>query len=256
MAGLVSAAAPQKPRRTGQPPKKVGCTSIVPTTPARTHHSLDGSMSLEAPAPSRHIASAPTSLSCASRMLETYLKHSERHPHLHPDALITPTAVTFSSHGGPAGGVVMHNLRRVAAGLRGEYLEPEGTPAPEHGETDNPEGFGAGGRPAKSFSGEAEAAETWSVQDDWQDKAEYEHEQGAVEIGEIGDRTHVVREGGEEPEIGATGHVQATGTKRKTGMQAGQDGARLDKDARKRAKKERNKQQRREQERKRAEEAE
>ncbi|KAH7355870.1 hypothetical protein BKA66DRAFT_515869 [Pyrenochaeta sp. MPI-SDFR-AT-0127] len=216
-------------------------------------------MSLEAPPPSRHIASRPISLTCASRMLESYLKNSERHPHLHPDALITPTGVTFSSHGGPTGGVVMHNLRRVAAGLQGQYLEPEGTPEPEDGEGDNSEELGHGKKVGKRVSRDIKGGKASADQDGWQNKAEYERDYVAVEISEIGDRKHVARDGSGEPEIEVTGGPQVSGTKRKKGTldgQHGQDGPKLDKQARKKAKKERNKQQRREQEKKRAEMAE
>ncbi|KAF1358011.1 hypothetical protein EJ07DRAFT_167031 [Lizonia empirigonia] len=173
----------------------------------------------DAPPPHRLISSKPISTADASTMLQTYITNSEAHPHLHPDALITPTGVTFSSHGGPTGGVVMHNLRRVAAGLRGEYLEPEATPEPEDEE-------------------EAGAAEI-----EWQDKETYEREQGEIEVGDLGDRSNVVGEGGQEPE------VEVTGEKRK-----GAD-AKLDKEARKKAKKERDAQRKKENEKKRAEKA-
>ncbi|KAL5121905.1 hypothetical protein ACEQ8H_000121 [Pleosporales sp. CAS-2024a] len=183
-------------------------------------------MSLEALPPARHISSKPISTVDASLMLETYLTHSESHPHLHPDALITPIGVTFSSHGGPLGSVVMHNLRRVAAGLRGEYFEPEKTPEPE-------EDSGA----KKSSKNKRKDLSTTMADADWQDKAEYEAEQGGVEVGEVGDRTNVVQGGGEEPEIQLTGGAAQNGAKkRKTGAQA-----MTDKEARKAAKKEREK---------------
>src|SRR5690242_19811345 len=81
--------------------------------------------------PYRRVSSRPISRANASNMLDKYLANSEAHPRLHPDSNITPTGVTFSSHGGPMGGVVMHKLRRVSAGLRGEYMEPEVTPEPD-----------------------------------------------------------------------------------------------------------------------------
>jgi len=168
-------------------------------------------------------------------MLETYLSNSERHPHLHPDALITPTGVTFSSHGGPMGSVVMHNLRRVAAGMRGEFLEPEKTPEPEEDEAS-----------AKTFSGKKRKDFSTVTDDDWQDKAEYEAEQGGIEVGEIGDRTNVVQEGVEEPEVQVTGGAEEGAKKRKT-----EEREKMDKEARKLAKKERAKQERRDKEKKR-----
>ncbi|OAL49132.1 hypothetical protein IQ07DRAFT_588478 [Pyrenochaeta sp. DS3sAY3a] len=186
-------------------------------------------MSLEAPPPSRHISSKPISMDAASIILQRYLLNSESHSHLHPDALITPSGVTFSSHGGPMGGVVMHNLRRVAAGLRGEYLEPESTPAPEDGDGDDGNSANKGANGGKRKRKGAE--------EDWQEMAEYEQEEGRIEVGEVGPRSNAVQEGGEEPQIEAT--------------DAPADG-KLDKEARKRAKKERNQQQKKEKEKKRA----
>ena len=189
----------------------------------------------DAPPPHRLISSKPVSTADASTMLQTYISHSEAHPHLHPDALITPTGVTFSSHGGPTGGVVMHNLRRIAAGLRGEYLEPEPIPEPEAEE-------GAeGGQAWNGKKGKGKKTTFTDVEVEWQDKEAYEREQGEVEIGDIGERTNIVQDGGEEPE------VEVTGDKRKGGD------AKLDKEARKKAKKERDAQRKKELEKQRKE---
>jgi hypothetical protein len=192
-------------------------------------------MSLEAPPPSRKLDSTPISVADASRMLETYITNSESHPHLHPDALVTPTGVAFSSNGGPMGSVVMHNLRRVAAGLRGEFLEPEKTPEPEENEDEY-----AG----KKFNKKRKGSTT---QDDgWVNKDVYERDQGFVEIGDVGDRSNFVQEGGEEPEVQVTEGAQEEGAKkRKKDGEAGQGDAGMDKEARKKAKKERDQQRKR-----------
>ncbi|KAJ4380330.1 hypothetical protein N0V86_004641 [Didymella sp. IMI 355093] len=177
----------------------------------------------DAPPPHRLVSSTPIDTATASSMLQDYITNSEAHPHLHPDALITPTGVTFSSHGGPTGGVVMHNLRRVAAGLRGEFLEPEPTPEPEEQFAEREETWkGKKGKGKKTTFTDEEAGD---AQVEWQDKDVYEREQGEIEIGEVSDRTNVVQEGGEEPE------VEVTGEKRK--------GDQLSKEDRKKAKKER-----------------
>ncbi|KAF1920121.1 hypothetical protein BDU57DRAFT_3856 [Ampelomyces quisqualis] len=208
-------------------------------------------MSLEAPPPSRHVSSTPISISDASAMLQTYLTNSESHPHLHPDALVTPTGIAFSSHGGPTGGVLMHNLRRVAAGLRGEFLEPEKTPEPEQGEEDAADGFGAGrynngGKKRKS------------AEDDWEPMEQFERDQGGVEVGEISYRTNFVQEGGEQPQVQTTGDAQANsgsqenGGKKKRRQEAG---GKTDKEARKLAKRERDQQRKRENEAMRAKQA-
>ncbi|KAH9860634.1 hypothetical protein J1614_011965 [Plenodomus biglobosus] len=201
--------------------------------------------SLEAPPPSRHISSTPVSPAAASAMLATYLLNSEAHAHLHPDALITPTGVTFSSHGGPAGGVVLHNLRRVAAGLRGEYLEPEGTPEPE-GEEGGDVVAGADGGAWKGKDkgkGKKNAPE-------WQDAEVVAQQENGLVVGEVGDRTNAVSEGGEEPEVQATDLGGEAGKKRK------QEGdSKMSKEARKKAKKERDQQRKRENEAKKAKKA-
>ncbi|KAF1929867.1 uncharacterized protein M421DRAFT_419634 [Didymella exigua CBS 183.55] len=194
-------------------------------------------MQAETPPPHRLLSSTPIPTATAATILQSYLTHSEAHAHLHPDALITPTGVSFSSHGGPAGGVVMHNLRRVAAGLRGEVLEPEATPEPEVAEVE--ERYTGRGQGKGKGEGETRADETGG-EVEWQDKDVYEREQGGTEIGEVGERTNVVAEGGEEPGVEASG---------KRGGEA------LDKEARKRAKKERDALRKREKEQKRKEDA-
>lgn len=183
-------------------------------------------MHLEALPPYRHISSKPISLTAASTLLDTYITNSETHPHLHPDALITPSGVTFSSHGGPSGGVIMHNLRRVAAGLRGEYLEPEATPEPEEQEP---------GFQSKKKQGKKQDADTVSgAEEGWQDMSEYEREEGVTEVGDLGEGVNFVQSGGQAPDVVATGEDDAeeVGGKRK---------AKEDKEARKKAKKARDK---------------
>ncbi|KAI8935820.1 hypothetical protein NX059_007337 [Plenodomus lindquistii] len=204
---------------------------------AQAPSTKQSTMSLEAPPPSRPISSVPISQSTASRILDAYLSNSEAHAHLHPDALITPTGVTFSSHGGPMGGVVMHNLRRVAAGLRGEYLEPEKTPEPEGEEgIAGAEVGGKGGAGVKGVNKKTRKG----GEEGWLD-AEVAAEQGdGLVTGDVGDRTNGVVDGGEEPE------VQVTGEKRKAAGESG-DG-KMSKEARKKAKKERDLQRKRDKE--------
>ena len=177
-------------------------------------------MHFETLPPYRHISSKPISLTDASQILGRYLVNSESHPHLHPDALITPTGVTFSSHGGPTGGVVMHNLRRVAAGLRGEYLEPEATPEPEE--------LDEGSAKSKGEKGRRKAA----AEEEWQTMSEFEREEGQVEVGEVGEeRTNFVQQGGDVAgmEVTAGAEEDEGGQKRKS------DEGAIDKEARKRA---------------------
>jgi hypothetical protein len=198
-------------------------------------------MHVETQPPYRRISSKPISVADASQFLAKYLTNSEGHPHLHPDALITPTGVTFSSHGGPTGGVIMHNLRRVAAGLRGEYLEPEATPEPEEQEEQDAPSWKKGKKKGKNTKAE-----------EWQSMSEFEREEGRIEVGEVGERTNVVQDGGEAPEIeaavGAEMDVVTEGLKKRK-IEEGD----VDKEARKVAKRERQKQLKRDKERAKAE---
>jgi hypothetical protein len=172
-------------------------------------------------APYRLVSSQPIGLERASLILDKYLANSEVHPHLHPDALITPSGTTFGAQGGPTGGVVMHNLRRVAAGLKGNYLEPEPTPEPESGEQHALDGANNPQVDSNGNMGDGIAPE------DWQDMSEFEREEGAVEVGELGDRSNFVQQEEIEP-----GHLSGEGKKRKQ-----DDAGKLDKAARKKAKK-------------------
>ena len=190
-------------------------------------------MLLEAPPPARHISSAPISQHAASSMLDTYLRNSESHPHLHPDAIITPSGVTASSHGGAHGGVVMHNLRRVAAGLRGEYLEPEATPEPEE--------EGPGAEAARRNKGKGKR-----VQSEWQNVETAALQEDGFDMGQ---RTNGVVEG-EVPEAHASnGEADESVKKRK------QEDGTITKEQRKKAKKEREQKRKRDNQQQRAKKA-
>lgn len=136
----------------------------------------------------------------------------------------------------------MHNLRRIAAGLRGEYLEPEPTPEPEEEEGAQGEQAWKGNK-TKGRKTTFTDPQAGTVEVEWQDKEAYEREQGEIEVGELGKRTNVVQDGGEEPD------VEVTGDKRKGGDE------KLDKEARKKAKKERDAQRKKENEKKRKDKA-
>lgn len=192
-------------------------------------------MHAETLAPHRLISSKSIPIEDASLMLEKYLSNSEVHPHLHPDALITPSGTTFSAQGGPTGGVVMHNLRRVAAGLKGNYLEPEPTPEAE-GDDRN-----TGVNDTQDQSKTKQGADT--AVEEWQEMSEYEREEAVIEVGDIGDRTNFVQQ--EEIEAG---HLSGEGKKRKK-----EEDGKLDKAARKKAKKAKDKEFRAQKEKARAE---
>ncbi|KAF2441223.1 hypothetical protein P171DRAFT_92118 [Karstenula rhodostoma CBS 690.94] len=178
-------------------------------------------MHAETLAPHRLVSSQSITLENAASILDRYLTNSEVHSHLHPDALITPSGTTFGAQGGSTGGVIMHNLRRVAAGLKGNYMEPEPTPEPE-GEEQNALN-GANNYKDQSSGGKTDG----TAAEDWQDMSEFEREEGAIDVGELGDRSNFVQQEEIEP-----GHLSGEGKKRKK-----DDEGKLDKAARKKAKK-------------------
>ncbi|KAF2876541.1 hypothetical protein BDV95DRAFT_229127 [Massariosphaeria phaeospora] len=192
--------------------------------------------------PCRQLADTPSSLENAEALLSTFLTESESHPHLHPDAVLTPTGAAFSSHGGPTGGMVMHSLRRVAAGLRGEYLEPEVAEADLHAQSPH----GNGSNIYTSADAIAAAAE-----EGWQDMSEYEREAGVDEVGDLGARTSAVLPADKGMAIAATDGAEAGEADRKKRKTADPD-AHMNKAARKAAKKARQKETRRDKEKKKA----
>ncbi|RDL41198.1 uncharacterized protein BP5553_01177 [Venustampulla echinocandica] len=128
--------------------------------------------------PHRSIASIPVSPEIALKFLSTYLEKTNTLPYLLPNAKLEPSGPTAGSS---ASSVTIHNLQRIEAGLKGEWLAPtleleaEDADAIAVETPKNPEG-----------EGEAEG---------WQDLDEYQREQ-SVEEGGIGPRqTGVAQEG-------------------------------------------------------------
>ncbi|KAF2810091.1 uncharacterized protein BDZ99DRAFT_304198 [Mytilinidion resinicola] len=177
--------------------------------------------------PHRAHASRPLSTTEAHSLLTAYLVATETSPHLHPDGLLSTAGVQFATSAGPMGGVVLHNLRRVEAGLRGEHMEPDLEVLEEE---DAKAGAEAGLEDAvvgKALNGKRTVKQ---AEEGWQDIEEYQREQGPI-IGEIEDRSNFVADGVEEPVV--VEHVEVP---------------KLDKAARKKAKKEREEKKKREKE--------
>lgn len=63
--------------------------------------------------------------SAAQAQLAAFLTKTETSPFLHPDALLSPHGISYAAQSGPTGGLAIHHLRRIAAGLRGENLVAE-----------------------------------------------------------------------------------------------------------------------------------
>ena len=157
----------------------------------------------------------------ALSLVSKYLAAANSNAALHPNALLTEVGPTTPSSSTHQVGLMLHNLRRIEAGLRGEHLavdlilnddtekSQDAVPRLQSGSHRNDDGL------ADGVNG-------------WQDKAEFEREQD-IEQGEIGDRNNVVGDQGDGINVP---HIQVEGTK-----------SAADKDAQRRTKKARRSQQ-------------
>ncbi|KAI4206243.1 MAG: hypothetical protein LQ346_001214 [Caloplaca aetnensis] len=135
--------------------------------------------------PIRHHSSHCIAPGQAQPILAKFLEEAVEDTSLHPNALLTEDGPINPSS---SIGIVLHNLRRVGAGLRGEHL------AADLSFTN----FGGEGLPdlmndvlvKGQVNGErSNAHPEKDLEAGWQDKEEYEREQ-AVEQGEIGARSN------------------------------------------------------------------
>ncbi|KAL6716463.1 hypothetical protein ACLMJK_006030 [Lecanora helva] len=172
--------------------------------------------------PIRHHSTKRISTSDALSLLSAYLDSASTDPSLHPNALLTENGPITPS-AGPNTGLVLHNLRRVEAGLKGEHLGAdltfekyggEGLPGLKDGNT-------VPGATEVPIGGVSDGGR--DTESGWQDKEEFEREQDVVE-GEIGKRDNAIN-----------GEDYNSIPKVKSG------GDNINKDARKQAKKERRK---------------
>ncbi|KAL9119941.1 MAG: hypothetical protein Q9187_003506 [Circinaria calcarea] len=143
-------------------------------------------------------SSRPVAPSEALALLSAYLEATTTDASLRPNALLTESGPVSATSGSNMG-LVLHNLKRVEAGLKGEHLGTdlsfaqfggEGLPdlqvelnrnnsASVKGQDVDPDGQGADGEVG------------------WQDKGEFEREQEITE-GEIGERSQAVVQGSKE----------------------------------------------------------
>ncbi|KAK3677477.1 hypothetical protein LTR78_002327 [Recurvomyces mirabilis] len=61
----------------------------------------------------------------AQETLSSFLANLEQHAYLHPDAQLSSSGIAFAAQSGSKGGIAVHHLRRIEAGLRGENLAVE-----------------------------------------------------------------------------------------------------------------------------------
>ncbi|KAK5739446.1 hypothetical protein LTR17_005351 [Elasticomyces elasticus] len=177
------------------------------------------------PSLTAHLTPLETQLQLAS-----FLSLTASAPYLHPDAQLSTSGITFAAQSGPKGGIALHHLRRIEAGLRGERLglETAAELEEEYGvEAGKPESDdrhldsliagtanGSGGGLLKGVlkrkrttdwaestltnAGEGDSQEPLN---DYEDKEDYELSQRNA-VGEVGDRgSHVVAQNGGPPTV-------------------------------------------------------
>lgn len=164
----------------------------------------------------------PLSPSAAQAKLATFLAKTQTQPYLHPDALLSTSGITYSAQSGPTGGLTIHHLKRIDAGLQGENLVAETADelAQFGGEPVLPEGDdskldaaiesqdGEKKKGAMKRKRSVEEVGRWAqesseaVQEGWQDPEEFEQSQRALE-GEIGERegAPATSQGGAPPAV-------------------------------------------------------
>ncbi|KAL8812713.1 MAG: hypothetical protein Q9200_000823 [Gallowayella weberi] len=184
--------------------------------------------------PVRHHSSQRISPSKAQEFLAAFLEATTIDSSLHPNALLTEDGPMNASSGST--GLVLHNLKRVEAGLRGEHLAADLTF----------KDFGGEGLPSLMSNGipiagaENDRSNGEAGQDallDWQDKEEYEREQ-AIEHGDLGSRNTAIADLGPDKPSNKVGEVPA--------VHQAEGANKVDKLDRKRKKKEKRDQKKRE----------
>lgn len=146
-------------------------------------------------------SSHPVAPSVALTLLSAYLEATTTDASLHPNALLTERG-PISATSGANTGLVLHNLKRVEAGLKGEHLGADLSFAQ----------FGGEGLPSlqvelngnqselptrQRFDQDGQPADVDMEEGGWQDKGEFERQQEFTD-GEIGKRSQAVIEGSKE----------------------------------------------------------
>lgn len=131
--------------------------------------------------------SVPVSPSIALQRLQAYLEATNSNPSLLPNATLQPDGPKAQSES--SSNLVIHNLKRVEAGLRGEWLAP----------SLDLEGEGMAGvvGAVPIVGGEAMDTTEEGNGEGWQDLEEYQREQ-SIEGGEIEPRQTGIGQEGDE----------------------------------------------------------
>ncbi len=149
----------------------------------------------------------------ALSLLSSYLEATSTKAYLHPNALLTTSGPTTPATGAQNMGLVLHNLKRVEAGLKGEQLGADLT-FERHGGQGLP-----GLMPTQNDfrnltnGGVSEApASSEGVGEGWQDKIVFEREQEVVQ-GEIGKRDHAADGGRDARKVPTVEPTKTTANK-------------------------------------------
>lgn len=135
-------------------------------------------------------STTPTPYTTARKWLSAYTARSQSHAHMHPDAQLSRSSISFGTHG-PAGGVTLSQVRKLARGLAGERVTPEPEELPEG----NDQMLDAKGQHGKKRKADM------TTESEWEDPEAWAEKQGGVEIGEVGERSNFVAEVEEVPEV-------------------------------------------------------
>ncbi|TVY39864.1 hypothetical protein LOCC1_G004312 [Lachnellula occidentalis] len=122
--------------------------------------------------PHKSIPSIPVSQEIALKYLSSYLTSTSTKAHLLPNARLEASGPTAGS----SSSVTLHNLQRVEAGLKGEWLAPT---------LQLNEGDGEG--IDVEIAGQGMDDGTAVAEEGWQDLEEYQREQ-SIEVGDVGNR--------------------------------------------------------------------
>lgn len=145
--------------------------------------------------------SRPLAPSEALAILSAYLEATTTDASLHPNALLTEGGPVSATSGANTG-LVLHNLKRVEAGLKGEHLGADLSFAQFGGE-------GLPGLQVELNGNQSEPSTQQRVDEDmqpanvdmgeegWQDKGEFERQQ-EITVGEIGERSQAGVKGSKE----------------------------------------------------------
>ena len=181
--------------------------------------------------PQRSLASQPVSQDAALKHIQNFLEATTNFAYFRPNARLEPTGPAASEE--PS--ITIHNLKRVEAGLRGEWLEPiidlkDGGVQIASGIDDGVRGDG----------------DKMDV-DGWQDLEEYQREQ-SIEVGETAPNVVAVDQEGNDVDVHDEETIPQDKPTKKRAESRNVGDEKLDKEARKAAKKLRLKEERRKQE--------